>query len=1410
MRRMLTLGLSVALLAGSWSGALMPTKMKADTMIAQGVTEHRVYADADLVLEKAGAAQDRLNYQDPAAETMTINGNQTGNPSWREGYMQFTVPPLEGKVEQVRLHLYASYPFAAPTGQTMLSLTPIGRWSESDLTVLQRDVDGAKELLEQWENPTENAVKAPGGTWIEIDLTGKLAPSGTFTLKLSTDATRNLSYSSSNSELQPYLEIGIDPEEPAPAYPIAGSVLMADGSPLEGVELALYSYDDELLTAPLGQTVSDAAGAFAFADEYAEGRYRVSASLEGYASSLQTLTVLGGAPGGFSVTLSESIASEDGYTIAGEIKDTAGAALSGASVKLYTLGDVGFINPLAAATSNASGAFILEPGFASGSYYLEVTKSGYASHTSIVMVDHEPLEHVQVVLHSGDTAFAATATPGNHQTGVPLDVGSWLFEFNTMMDPASMNPATITLTVNGQPVAYTAYEADNLTYTILFDEPLEEGATYTASISSGVRTADEASLTQPIEFAFTSAKPILPVQIDIDSDQESEMAPQFSGFNVNNFATAMMYNDEEVMEATKYLTPGWLRFSSGTASDAYNWKTGDYPDAWLDQFVGYGMYNTLRNYKPWIHGKGGVWIQDFEELVAYSGSDIIMVINGFTDSVASTVELAQYVKDRNLPVTYWELTNEPYMFTNDSSPAGATPFFADASDFAEHMKPYCEAVKSVLPDALCSMPFSQGEEPEWDEEMGNYPDKYWDAMTFHYYTGASTDMIIEESVRKLNDALAHTTNEVIDSYYKPKMPADRQDMPIIITEFNNNVRVEKSPLLRTLYNGIYVAEYVARMSNVPNVKHVGLHVLQKDGFNSVNDRTQELKAKYNAGECTQASPCDTTTWDFGLYPTATGLGLKLVNDAVNRSEALLHTTLSGGAGVPTLQENELIPALHAQAYKGAAGKRYLVLTNKSDQGHLAVINRDGAALTSSLVMHSISGTDMTLRNDETDPNRLEIVTESTDNPVLIPPYSVIRLEWTETPTSPPQPHYPVVIGSPAPPVETPGPETESPGGWSVERIEDQDGRMMEKRTLAQDASELLLQRLEEEEALTVTFGEGAAVRHTILSALAWQQILEHWPEARLKIESPEAGYELPLHAVDLQAIEQLLGADGSDIFLQISVTDANPSLTAQAYASASRSGIRVVAPIIEFSVTAQTEDRVIEWELPADLYVSRSLTLPDQPDPARAVGVRYDAAEEAWEAVPTQFGLDRETGRYWVELRRMGNSIYTVVESSRSFEDTHAHWARGDIELLAAKLIVSGLDHRRFAPDAPVTRAEFTAMLVRGLALPKQPTDHPFTDVPAEAWYAQAVGSAYHYDLLKGTAPDSFSPGSRLTVAQGLLLAERVWQLADAEAGREPAAQERLTSGIKEWSGERTAPMSRAQAVVLLKNILQSAKLLSS
>lgn len=102
-------------------------------------------------------------------------------------------------------------------------------------------------------------------------------------------------------------------------------------------------------------------------------------------------------------------------------------------------------------------------------------------------------------------------------------------------------------------------------------------------------------------------------------------------------------------------------------------------------------------------------------------------------------------------------------------------------------------------------------------------------------------------------------------------------------------------------------------------------------------------------------------------------------------------------------------------------------------------------------------------------------------------------------------------------------------------------------------------------------------------------------------------------------------------------------------------------------------------------------------------------------------------------------------ENSPGFPDISGHWAQSYIESLTEKQIVTGKTDGTFDPESPVTRAQFTAMLVRTLELTPVNANY-FDDVSGPL--QNEISAAYEAGIIKGITQKRFAPNRNITREQ--------------------------------------------------------------
>ena len=111
---------------------------------------------------------------------------------------------------------------------------------------------------------------------------------------------------------------------------------------------------------------------------------------------------------------------------------------------------------------------------------------------------------------------------------------------------------------------------------------------------------------------------------------------------------------------------------------------------------------------------------------------------------------------------------------------------------------------------------------------------------------------------------------------------------------------------------------------------------------------------------------------------------------------------------------------------------------------------------------------------------------------------------------------------------------------------------------------------------------------------------------------------------------------------------------------------------------------------------------------------------------------------------------FTDVPKSAYYYDA-IDWAVG-------KEITDGVSATQFAPYASCTRAQIVTFLWHAAGSPEPKTVSSFTDVPANAFYADAVNWAVANNVTNGTSATTFSPNADCTRAEIVTFLYRAYQ----------------------------------------------------
>ncbi|WP_260182423.1 S-layer homology domain-containing protein [Paenibacillus baekrokdamisoli] len=158
------------------------------------------------------------------------------------------------------------------------------------------------------------------------------------------------------------------------------------------------------------------------------------------------------------------------------------------------------------------------------------------------------------------------------------------------------------------------------------------------------------------------------------------------------------------------------------------------------------------------------------------------------------------------------------------------------------------------------------------------------------------------------------------------------------------------------------------------------------------------------------------------------------------------------------------------------------------------------------------------------------------------------------------------------------------------------------------------------------------------------------------------------------------------------------------------------------------------------------------------------------------------------EVKMAAGHTYMLLDYKKTYMDVvESHWAYDYITQLSARHSVQGVDNSNFAPTREVTRAEFAAMLVRELGLTASAASG-FSDVGANAWYAEAVAAAKEAGLVTGTSSDKFNPNASISRQEMAAMIVRAYE--HLHAGDVPMSGSASFSDMgdaKEWAKQAVA-----------------------
>ncbi|NOU63993.1 hypothetical protein GC096_08140 [Paenibacillus sp. LMG 31461] len=145
-------------------------------------------------------------------------------------------------------------------------------------------------------------------------------------------------------------------------------------------------------------------------------------------------------------------------------------------------------------------------------------------------------------------------------------------------------------------------------------------------------------------------------------------------------------------------------------------------------------------------------------------------------------------------------------------------------------------------------------------------------------------------------------------------------------------------------------------------------------------------------------------------------------------------------------------------------------------------------------------------------------------------------------------------------------------------------------------------------------------------------------------------------------------------------------------------------------------------------------------------------------------------------------SKYAAIEYTKNFKDVpNVHWAKNVITELASRHIVTGTSSTDFEPERQITRAEFTALLVRALHLTDNGNSN-FSDVSVSDWFYPEVSTAVKSGIVEGKSETTFAPHASITREEMVAMLMRAYEKQHSNAAMSSVTAFDDEDAISSWA----------------------------
>jgi hypothetical protein len=159
------------------------------------------------------------------------------------------------------------------------------------------------------------------------------------------------------------------------------------------------------------------------------------------------------------------------------------------------------------------------------------------------------------------------------------------------------------------------------------------------------------------------------------------------------------------------------------------------------------------------------------------------------------------------------------------------------------------------------------------------------------------------------------------------------------------------------------------------------------------------------------------------------------------------------------------------------------------------------------------------------------------------------------------------------------------------------------------------------------------------------------------------------------------------------------------------------------------------------------------------------------------------------------------AQAQANFSDTQGHWANDFITALAERDIIAGFPDGTFQPNAPVTRAQFAAIIRQAFDESRVRSYTGFSDVPSDFWATPAITRAFETGFVSGYPGNVFRPAQEIPKVQVLVALSSGLQLDPETTSSSTLSRFRDANAIPDYAISGVTAATERNMVVSYPNV---------